>query len=46
MGIFGKIFGGKKDKIELDAEDVGPEERALLMSMVHNRKKQQLVEVE
>lgn len=46
MGIFGQIFGGRKNKIELDAEDLGPEERAMLMSMIQQRKRQQLVEVE
>lgn len=36
----------KKNKIELNADDIGEEERAILLSLANNRKKNQLLEVE
>ena len=35
----------KEDKVELDGEDLSHDEKALLVSMIHERKKRNLVEV-
>ena len=49
MGIFGKILGRKKDKIELEADSLNPDEKLLLASWLRDKREQgknKLVEVE
>lgn len=50
MGVFGNLFGGKKkDKIEIEGENLSQDEKMLLASWLRERREQgrnKLVEVD
>jgi hypothetical protein len=49
MGIFGNLLGKKKDKIEIQADDLNPDEKMLLASWLRDKREQgkhKLVEVD